>query len=109
MTQSLSISSATVTDTVTASLHRTWGKLRHAPRLLARAIDANERTASNLLEGRNAPSAATLVKLMAEDDGVFAAILELANRQPAPLTERQRDAIVSALRIIEGNHGDSLD
>lgn len=103
MSTSVSITSVTVADVVADGLKATWGHLRHAPKLLARKIDANERTAANLLEGRNAPSAATLVRLMAEDDEVFARILELANRQPpAALTEKQRQAVVDALRIMEG-------
>lgn len=100
MTHTSSISSETVADIVADSLRRTWGKLRHAPKLLARQIHANERTASNLLDGRNAPSAATLVRLMKEDDEVFAAILALAGRDPPPAHE-QIQAIKAALAIME--------
>lgn len=104
MPPSLTISPALVTETIRESLRVSWGHLRHAPKLLARAIDSNERTASNMLEGRNAPSAHTLVKLMAEDDEVFAAVLRLANRQPpATLSETQRRAITEALKIMEGS------
>ena len=101
MPQALSINSATVADVVADSLRRTWGHLRHAPKLLARQIEANERTAENLLTGRNAPSSATLVRLMREDDEVFAAILSLAGRDPPPSHE-QIKAIKAALAIMEG-------
>jgi hypothetical protein len=101
MPQALSINSATVADVVADSLKRTWGHLRHAPKLLARQIEANERTAENLLTGKNAPSSATLVKLMAEDDEVFAAILDLAGRNPPPAQE-QIKAIEAALAILKG-------
>lgn len=105
MPQTLTISPALVTETVKESLHRTWGHLRGAPKLLARKIDANIRTASNMLEGRNAPSAHTLVKLMAEDDEVFAAILKLANREGPAAHQSQIDKIKEALRAMEGNVG----
>jgi uroporphyrinogen-III decarboxylase len=102
MPQTIPISTATVTDTIAESLRRSWGHLRNAPKLLARQIEANERTASNLLEGKNAPSATTLIKLMAEDDEVFAAILELAGRQVPGTHQSQIEAIKNALRIMEG-------
>jgi hypothetical protein len=101
MPQTFPINSVAVADVVAESLRKTWGHLRHAPKLLARQIDSNERTAANLLEGRNAPSAATLVRLMAEDDELFKAILALAGRDPPPSHEQIR-AIKAALAIMEG-------
>ena len=101
MPQSLCINSVTVADVVAESLRRTWGHLRHAPKLLARKIQANERTAENLLTGKNAPSSATLVKLMAEDDEVFEAILALAGRDQPPAYE-QIKAVKDAIAIMEG-------
>lgn len=103
MPQTIAINTALVTDTIAEALQRSWGHLRNAPKLLAREIESNERTASNLLEGKNAPSATTLIKLMAEDDEVFEAILDLANRKrPGALSQTQRKAIADALRIMEG-------
>lgn len=95
------ITPATLSGVIADSLMRSWGNVRSAAKQLARAIDTNERTASNLLEGRNAPSGATLIKLMAEDDQVFEAVLALAGRDPPPSHE-QIKAIKAALAIMEG-------
>lgn len=101
MAQAIPINSATVTEIIADRLKATWGHLRHAPKLLARQVEANERTVSNLLEGRNAPSAALLIKLMKCDDEVFEAVLKLAERDMPPAHE-QIKAIKAALAIMEG-------
>lgn len=102
MPNTAAITPATLTSVVSGCLGLSWGGIRSAAKCLARVIDTNERTASNLLEGRNAPSGATLVKLMAEDDEVFRAILKMAGRQPPAAYDTQIEAIKAALAIMEG-------
>lgn len=100
-----SVTGSAVADVVSGALRESWGHLRHGAKLLARQIDTNVRTVNNLIEGRNAPSAATIVRLMAADDNVFRAILELAGRteaQPVELSEEQRRTLRAVLNILEG-------
>lgn len=95
------ITPATLTDIVSETLRRNWASVRHAPKHLARQINTNVRTAVNLMEGNHAPSAATLVKLMAADDEIFEAVLSLAGRDLPPSHE-QIKAIKAAIAIMEG-------
>lgn len=104
MPNTAAITPASLASVVSDCLGSSWGNIRSAAKSLARVIDTNERTASNLLEGRNAPSGATLVKLMAEDDEVFRAILKMAGRQPPAAYEEQVEAIKAALAIMEGKN-----
>lgn len=101
MPQTITINSSTVTEIIADKLRETWGHLRHAPKLLARRLEANERTVSNLLEGRNAPSAALLIRLMKHDDAVFEAVLQMAERDLPP-AHNQIKAIKAAIAIMEG-------
>lgn len=103
MPQTITINANTVTDVVAESLRKTWGHLRHAPKILARKIDTNERTVANLIEGKNAPSSATLCRLIAQDDEIFRAILKLTGRDRSTEEEQiMEEAIKAALAIIEG-------
>jgi hypothetical protein len=107
ITGTATISSASLAETIAGCLQRSWGGLRHSAKLLAQQIDSNPRTAANLLEGRNAPSAATLVQLMKVDDNVFEIICQLADR-PVPggpltqLTAEERRVLTKAFRLIDG-------
>lgn len=101
MSNSASISATSLADIVADCLRGSYGHFRSAAKTLARAIDTNERTASNLLEGRNAPSSPTLIKLMAEDDGLFKLVLKLCGRDLPPAYE-QLEAIKAAVAIMEG-------
>jgi hypothetical protein len=107
------ISSATVAETIANALNNTWGHLRHSAKLLASSANTNVRTVRNWLDGANAPNSAELIKLMAIDDNVFRAVLDLAgrsDRRPVELTEEQRRTLSTALRILEGGtDGDDLD
>lgn len=102
------VTSATVSEVVADALNASWGHLRHSAKLLANSTQANVRTVRNWLDGSNAPNSAELIKLMAIDDNVFRAVLDLAGRsggQPVALTTEQRQALALALRILEGNSG----
>lgn len=101
MTDTSAITPATLCDLLSDALRRSWGQVRGAPKQLARQIDSNVRTASNLLEGLHAPSAATLVKLMAADDNVFDLIVDITGRK-RPLEYEQIQAIKAAVAIMEG-------
>jgi hypothetical protein len=101
MTDTSAITPATVTDVVSEVLRRTFASVKGAPKILARKIDANVRTAENLLEGNHAPSSAVLIKLMREHDEVFEAVLALAGRD-LPADHQQIKAIKAAIAIMEG-------
>lgn len=107
------LSSATVAETVADALRESWGSVRNGTKALATVANSNVRTVRNWLDGANAPNSAELIKLMAVDDNVFRAVLDLAGRadsKPTNLTEEQRTALLAALKILEGNtDGDSLD
>lgn len=55
-------------ETVTGVLRREYGPLRHAAKLLARAVGTTPRTVQNWLDGVNAPRGAELIRLMQECD-----------------------------------------
>jgi len=101
MMEIAAITPGTVTDLIADTLRRSWGTVRSAPKILARRIDTNVRTASNLFEGNHAPSSATLLKLMAAEDEVFELVMKLTGRDLPPHHE-QIKAIKAALAIIEG-------
>lgn len=101
MSNSFSISSASLSGVIADALQRSLAHVRSAAKVLASEIDTNERTASNLLEGRNAPNGTTLIKLMAANDEVFREVLKLAGRDPMPAAE-QLAAIKAAVAIMEG-------
>lgn len=101
MPNSIAITPNTVSGIISDCLTRNWGTVKSAAKALARVIDSNERTASNLLEGRNAPSAALLIRLMKHDDAVFEAVLQMAERDLPPAQE-QIKAIKAAIAIMEG-------
>lgn len=82
MPNTAAITSSCLAESIADTLRRSMGHLRSGAKLLARQIGVNERTASNLLEGRNAPNAATLVRLCAEFDDVFEEVCRLSGRLP---------------------------
>ena len=58
------ISSRELASVVSLSLHRHASHSRYPHKIIARAAQTNVRTAKNLYEGRNAPNALTLLRLM---------------------------------------------
>jgi hypothetical protein len=104
MTNENRLTPASLTEMLGRILQKNWGTRRYGAKLLAEAMDVNERTANNLLEGRNAPSAVNLINLMAIDFDVFQAVVALTNRStPSGLTENDRLEVVRLLRLALGN------
>ncbi|WP_291365302.1 hypothetical protein [Acetobacter sp. UBA5411] len=62
------VDAITYAETVTGVLRRKYGPLRHASKLLARAVGSTPRTVQNWLDGINAPRGAELIRLMQECD-----------------------------------------
>lgn len=92
-----------VVRAIADALRAEVGGVRHADKLVARAANSAPRTAKGWLAEESAPQAAKLIRLMAEFDTVFDAVLELAGRKrPSELSASQRAAVAQALRIIEG-------
>jgi hypothetical protein len=61
-----------------------------------------ERAVNEWVLGRRLPNAGALIRLMAADDDVFNAVMDLAGRSTATLSDQQRQALADALRILEG-------
>jgi hypothetical protein len=59
------LTATTYNDVVLGYIKRTFGPLKHAAKLLARASGATPRTAENWLAGEHAPNGENLVELMA--------------------------------------------
>lgn len=70
-----------------------------ARKVVARAADACERTVKEWCLGRRLPNAAALIRLMAADDDVFHAVLELAGRS-SDLSPEQKDALAEILNTL---------
>lgn len=64
--QKMSTTAALYSQTVTTVLRTIYGRLKHGPEILARAVEASPRTTRNWLDGTNAPRGAELIRLMAE-------------------------------------------
>ncbi|MBS4074606.1 hypothetical protein KGY14_05305 [Ameyamaea chiangmaiensis] len=62
------IDAATYSETVTGILRRNYGQVRHASKLLARAVGTTPRTVENWFAGINAPRGAELIRLMQQCD-----------------------------------------
>jgi hypothetical protein len=68
-------------------------------KVIARAANACLRTVNEWCLARRLPSAAALIRLIAHDDDVYLAVMEMAGREPAPnLSDRHRGAL---LEIVE--------
>jgi hypothetical protein len=59
------LTATTYNDVVLGYIKRTFGPLKHAAKLLARASGATPRTCENWLAGEHAPNDENLVELMA--------------------------------------------
>jgi hypothetical protein len=75
---------AAVGDALRAEL----GNSHRATKTVMHWTGASERTAKNWLHGDAGPSGAHLLSLARNSDGVFAAMLRLADRQASPGGER---------------------
>lgn len=94
-----------VTESFTAALRRHFGHGYGAAKKLSADCEMNVATARNLLEGRNAPSASHLIRLMAECDEVFEEVCRMAGRVSAADADaiaRDLDAIEAALKRARG-------
>jgi hypothetical protein len=92
-----------VAAAISDALRSEFSGARDAAKTIARSVSATPRTVKGWLAGDAAPRAAELVRLMAEFDEVYLAVLCLAGRAPtATLTPSQRQAVAEALRILEG-------
>jgi hypothetical protein len=78
------LTATTYNDVVLGYIKRTFGPLKHAAKLLARASGATPRTAENWLAGEHAPNGENLVQLMAECSDLADEIMALvAERRSA--------------------------
>lgn len=87
-----------ISSALRASITRTRESAKH----VALRVGATPKTVQNWLGARNGPTGAQLIELIAQDDEVYARVLELAGRAPAQITDRQRQAAVAALRLLSG-------
>jgi hypothetical protein len=71
-----------------------------AAKVVARAASTCESAVKKWRLGQAIPNGAALIRLMAADDEVFAAVLDLAGRSPAGLSAIQRQALADALRLL---------
>jgi len=66
---------------VAAALHRDLANSSSATKEIMRWTGASERSVKNWLSGRNGPSGAHLIELIARSESVFEAIKALAGRE----------------------------
>lgn len=86
-----------------ASAVRQWVERHRSAKVAARVVEATPRSLENWINGESAPQAHHLVELMKHSDEVFAAVCEMAGRNPPPTLNRaQIEAAEAALRIISG-------
>lgn len=89
-------------EEIAACLRRSIANSRETAKHVANRVGTTQRTVQNWLAAANGPTGAQLIELIAQDDEVYARVLELAGRAPAQITDRQRIAALDALRILAG-------
>ncbi|MDR3439860.1 hypothetical protein [Telmatospirillum sp.] len=76
--------------------------IRRPATVLARIANSCESAAKKWRRRISLPSVPALIHMMRHDDGVFAAVLELAGRSPSDLTDEERQAVAETIKILEG-------
>ncbi|MBI1425803.1 MAG: hypothetical protein GC149_20450 [Gammaproteobacteria bacterium] len=97
------VTSQAVAERVSSALRSAVSGLRAPGKQVSRMTGRNPRTIRNLMDGSNAPSAATLIELMRDFDEVYIEVLRLANRvsdEPSGSDIKQR--IETAINILSG-------
>lgn len=87
-------------DRIAEALRAKWGDHRSAAKEIAGSVGAGVGTVRKWLRGENGPSGEHLLKLVAESDEVWAAVLELSGRRT--VTDDDRVRLLKALAILEG-------
>ncbi len=97
------ISSQTVAERVSCALKLSVSGMAAPGKRVSRMTGKNPRTIRNLMDGSNAPSAATLIELMREFDEVFVEVMHLAGRMPSePSGSNEQARIQQAINILCG-------
>lgn len=105
-----SINSQTVAERVSSALRNAVFGLAAPGKQVSRLTGRNPRTIRNLMDGSNAPSAATLIELMRDFDDVYFAVLDLAQRQPQAQTSAEvQQRIEQAMTILCGGNNDQIN
>lgn len=102
MMQAGVITSDMVAESVSNALRSAVSGLSAPGKRVARCVGKNARTIRNIMEGANAPSAATLIQLMREFDEVHEAVLVLANRDPSNPSGLNHQSIQQIMSILSG-------
>lgn len=87
-------------ERVSEALRLKWGDHRSSAKEIAGKIGAGVGTVRKWLRGENGPSGEHLLKLVAESDEVWNAVLELSGRESMGADELAR--MRRALAILEG-------
>lgn len=109
MTTAAAISSQAVAESVSNALRLSLSGLSAPGKRVSRLTGKNPRTIRNLMEGSNAPSAATLIELMREFDEVYFEVLRLANRNPSEPSGSINHRIEQAVNILCGGNNDAIN
>ena len=102
MMQAGVITSDTVAESVSSALRSAVSGLSAPGKRVARCVGKNARTIRNIMEGANAPSAATLIQLMREFDEVHEAVLCLADRNSVKPSGLDNHRIQQIMSILSG-------
>lgn len=89
-------------ECIAKALKAKWGDHRSAAKEIAHRIGAGVGTVRKWLRGENGPSGEHLLRLVAESDEVWAAVLELSGRRASTDEQRQRvrQAAMAALEAL---------
>ena len=74
------VTADSLAERISVTLRRNYGDTRHAITRLSRRISADPRAVENWWYGRCAPRSAELVRLMAENDEIAAAVMDMARQ-----------------------------
>jgi len=97
-----------VATVVAAALQRSASKWPSKLKTIASRVGISDRTVQNIYDGSNAPSAATLIRLMREFEPVHNAVLDLAGRPSHPKKDySESERIQLAMSILSGGTHDS--
>lgn len=92
------------TEQIAKALRARWGDHRSAAKEIATTIKVGVGTVKKWLRGDNGPSGEHLLRLVAESDEVWAAVLELSGRREAGEEAQQllREQLRQTLALLEG-------
>ncbi len=89
------IDTHSVAAVISAAIRRAWGEMSAPVKRYCRVVGVDPRTGRNHWEAKNCPRAPELIRLMAECDEAFEAVLAMSNRLTPETVERLLEIVTA--------------